>query len=287
MSIDLGNSTNKGVAMLKLAHQFQREVLLRDEYVIWFFDETVIDSLRENPLDIYSEPKKDIEKIQKLSYWFAILREKYGDEVIENGILSGCRQLLLLGAGYETRYCRLTFLQDRAIKTFEVDLPNTIKNKRQVLCQKLGNIPSNLSLIPLDFNTDELNILSQYSFDKKTPTVYIWQGVTYYLPRKSVSDVLDFIKSQMVPGSVFMFDACSPLMTYKNDQIPGIRAQIDKLNEIGEPYIFGMDSNDMEAWLKKKGFNNIKIQNQVDLEVKYLHRRTLPDNMWYVVTIRE
>lgn len=287
MSIDLGNSTNKGVAMLKLAHQFQREVLLRDEYVIWFFDETVIDSLRENPLDIYSEPKKDIEKIQKLSYWFAILREKYGDEVIENGISSGCRQLLLLGAGYETRYFRLTFLQDRAIKTFEVDLPNTIKNKRQVLCQKLGNIPSNLSLIPLDFNTDELNILSQYGFDKKTPTVYIWQGVTYYLPRKSVSDVLDFIKSQMVPGSVFMFDACSPLMTYKNDQIPGIKAQIDKLNEIGEPYIFGMDSNDMEAWLKKKGFNNIRIQKQVDLEVKYLHRRTLPDNMWYVVTIRE
>ena len=166
-------------------------------------------------------------------------------------------------------------------------MPNTIKNKRQVLCQKLGNIPSGLSLIPLDFNIDKLNILSQYGFDKKIPTVYIWQGVTYYLRRESVSDVLDFIKSQMVTGSVFMFDACSPLMTYKNDQIPGIRAQIDKLNEIGEPYIFGMDSNEMEAWLKKKGFNNIKIQKQVDLEVKYLHRRTLPDNMWYVVTIRE
>src|SRR4030042_3024778 len=119
MSFDLGNSTNKGVAMLKLAHQFQNEVFLRDEYVSWFFDETIIDSLRKNPLDIYSEPKEDIEKIQKLSYWFAILREKYGDEVIENGISSGCRQLLLLGAGYETRYFRLTFLQDRSIKTFE------------------------------------------------------------------------------------------------------------------------------------------------------------------------
>jgi O-methyltransferase involved in polyketide biosynthesis len=83
-----------------------------------------------------------------------------------------------------------------------------------------------------------------------------------------------------------MFDACSPLMTYRNDQIPGIGAQIDKLNEIGEPYIFGMNSNEMESWLKDKGFKNIKINQQDDLEEKYLHRRTLPDNMWYVVTVK-
>jgi methyltransferase (TIGR00027 family) len=286
MSIDLGNSTNKGVALLKLAHQFQDEVLLRDEYVSWFFDETTIHSLKENPLDINSEPKEDIEKIQRLSYWFAILREKYGDEVIESGILSGCKQLLILGAGYETRFFRLPFLQDRSIKTFEVDLPNTIKNKIEVLSNKLGDIPPGLFLIPFDFNIDDLNNLSQYGFNKKIPTVYIWQGVTYYLPRESVSNVLDFVKSQMAPGSSFMFDACSPLMTFKNDQIPGITAQIDKLNEIGEPYMFGMNSDEMESWLKIKGFENIKIEKQDDLEVKYLHRRTSPDNMWYVVTTR-
>ncbi len=286
MGIDLGNSTNKGVAMLKLAHQFQNEVILKDEFVSWFFDETIINSLRENPWDIDSEPKEDIEKIQRLSYWFAILREKYGDEVIENGISSGCRQLLLLGSGYDTRFFRLTFLQDSSIKTFEVDFPNTIKNKEEILCKKLGNIPLGLSLIPFDFNKDDPNSLSQYGFDKNIPTVYIWQGVTYYLPRETVSYVLDFIRDQMASGSVFMFDACSPLMTFKNDQIPGIRAQIDKLNEIGEPYIFGMNSNEMESWLKKKGFTNIKIHKQDDLEEKYLHRRTLPDNMWYVVSIR-
>ena len=286
MGIDLGNSTNKGVAMLKLAHQFQNEVILKDEFVSWFFDETIINSLRENPWDIDSEPKEDIEKIQRLSYWFAILREKYGDEIIESGISSGCRQLLLLGSGYDTRFFRLPFLQDSSIKTFEVDFPNTIKNKEEILCKKLGNIPFGLSLIPFDFNKDDPNSLSQYGFDKNIPTVYIWQGVTYYLPRETVSYVLDFIRDQMASGSVFVFDACSPLMTFKNDQIPGIRAQIDKLNEIGEPYIFGMNSNKMESWLKKKGFKNIKIHKQDDLEEKYLHRRTLPDNMWYVVSIR-
>ena len=41
MSIDLGKSTNKGTAMVKLAHQFQSQILFKDEYISWFFDEAV------------------------------------------------------------------------------------------------------------------------------------------------------------------------------------------------------------------------------------------------------
>jgi hypothetical protein len=39
MSVDLGRSTNKGTAMVKLAHQFQSQILFQDEYISWFFDE--------------------------------------------------------------------------------------------------------------------------------------------------------------------------------------------------------------------------------------------------------
>jgi O-methyltransferase involved in polyketide biosynthesis len=75
-------------------------------------------------------------------------------------------------------------------------------------------------------------------------------------------------------------------MTFKNDRVPGIAYQIDKLNEMGEPFQFGMYSNEMEAWLREKGFQDIQILQQDDLEAEFLHRRTLPDNMWYVVTVK-
>jgi O-methyltransferase involved in polyketide biosynthesis len=74
-------------------------------------------------------------------------------------------------------------------------------------------------------------------------------------------------------------------MTFKNDEIPGISSQVDKLNEIGEPFLFGMYIDEMEAWLKEKGFETINILAQDELEAKFLHKRTLPNNMWYVVTV--
>ena len=283
MSIDIGTSTNKGTAMMKFAHQFQPGVILQDEYISWFFDDSVAQSLQQNSLNIGVEPTNDAQKFQQVAYWYTILREKHGDEIIATAIASGCKQLLLLGAGYDTRFFRISSIRESGVATFEVDLPNTIEDKQKYLTDKLGHIPPGLMLIPLDFNHDNLSRLFDYGFNKTLPTAYIWQGVSYYLPKESVSQVLDFIKLQMTPGSVLVFDCCSPLMTFKNDQVPGVKASIDRLTEIGEPYLFGMYGDEMKEWLQEKGFQGIEILQQDDLEEKFLHKRTLPNNMWYVV----
>lgn len=44
----------------------------------------------------------------------------------------------------------------------------------------------------------------------------------------------------MTSDSVLVFDFCSPLMAFKNDQVPGVEVSIDKLADIGEPYLVGM-----------------------------------------------
>ena len=286
MSIDWGQSTNKRTALVKLAHQFQSQILFNDEYISWFFDEAVVRYLQEQPFSIDTEPKDDIEKFYRNAYWYIVLREKHGDEAIEAAIASGCKQLILLGSGYDTRFFRLPSIKKNSISTFEIDLPKTIEDKRESLIRKLGAIPQGLSLIPLDFNQENLSSLPSYGFDNTIHTAYIWQGVSYYLPKESVSNFLDFIQSQMASGSVFVFDCCSPLMTFKNDQVPGIAYQIEKLNEIGEPFQFGMYRDEMEVWLREKGFQDIQILQQDDLESEFLHRRTLPNNMWYVVTVK-
>lgn len=286
MSIDMGKSTNKGTAMMKFAHQFQPDVILEDDYISWFFDDSVAQSLQENSLNIGVEPTNDAQKFQQVAYWYTILREKYGDEIISTAIASGCKQLLLLGAGYDTRFLRIPSIRESSIATFEVDLPKTIEDKQKYLIEKLGHIPPGLILVPLDFNYDNLSSLFRYGFDKTIATAYIWQGVSYYLPKESVSQVLDFIKLQMTPDSVLVFDCCSPLMTFKNDQVPGVEASIDKLAEIGEPYLFGMYGDEMKAWLEERGFQGIEILQQDDLEEKFLRKRTLPSNMWYVAMAR-
>lgn len=272
--------------MLKFAHQFQAERILDDPYVGWFFDEAVAEALKDNALKLGEEPADDMQRFLQIAYWYIILREKHGDRVIEEAIASGCQQLVLLGSGYDTRFFRIPAIQENAVATFEIDLPETIHTKCQYLREKLSELPQGLTFISLDFNHDDLNSLSSYGFDASLPTAYIWQGVSYYLPKESVSQFLDFIKSQMAPGSVFVFDACSPLMIHKNDQVPGIAASIDRLTEIGEPYLFGLYADDMKTWLEEKGFQQVEILQQDDLEERFLNRRTLPNNMWFVVVTR-
>lgn len=286
MTIDLGKSTNKGTALLKLAHQFQPNPLFQDDYLRWFFDDAMLRSVSERSPDWDAIPQEETEQFHRIAYWYIVLREKHGDEAIQTAIASGCKQLLLLGSGYDTRFFRLPCLQDNSIATFEIDLPETIEHKKNCLIKQLGAIPESLSLMPLDFNHDSLDSIARYGFNNQIPTAYIWQGVSYYLPQESVSKVLDFLRSQMAPNSVVVFDCCSPLMTFKNDRVPGINSQIDKLQEIGEPYQFGLESEEMTAWLGNKGFQDIQILQQDDLEMQFLGRRTLPNNMWYVVTAR-
>jgi methyltransferase (TIGR00027 family) len=284
MDMEWPSSTNKGTALLKLKHQFDPNRILHDDYINWFFDESTIAKYRNAKPSVNEDPKDPDRKFSRIAYWYAILREKYIDDIIENRIESGCRQLLLLGSGYDTRFFRLPSIRKYSVATFEVDLPETIKEKMTIFKKRLGSLPAGLSLIPLNFNDNDLNGIVRGGFEPALPTVYVWQGVSYYLPEQTVSTVLNFIRTKMATGSLLSFDCCSPLMLIENDEIPGIRFNIERLKQIGEPYIFGMEPKDMKSWLQEKGFQHIDVAMQDDLEMTYLHTRTLPKKMWYVVT---
>jgi methyltransferase (TIGR00027 family) len=286
MKIEWPKSTNKGTALMRLAHQFQPKVIIKDPYVSWFFDDSLVASLQKAALAEDFSPQNEDERFNQIAYWYIILREKYIDDIINEAIITGCKQLVLLGAGFDTRFFRLSEIRKNAVRTYEIDLPSIIKEKADAICFRQGSVPSNLVLIPLDFNKQEIAHIENYDFNKKVKTAFIWQGVSYFLPKDTISSVLDFISSLMIPGSAFAFDSCSPLMTYKNNQIPGISQSIDRLVAIGEPYVFGIEANEMRTWLSKKGFQSIDIIQLDELERKLLKRHTLPGNMWYIVTAK-
>src|SRR5271157_2289658 len=126
MQIQWPSSTNKGTALIRLAHQFQPDVIVRDDYVHWFFEDSLVASFQRASLSSDFNPKDDDERHTQISYWYIVLRENYIDTIIEQAIAEGCRQLLLLGAGFDTRYFRLPKIKGESIKTFETDLPSTI-----------------------------------------------------------------------------------------------------------------------------------------------------------------
>jgi len=284
MNIEWPSTTNKGTALLRLAHQFDCSRFLIDGYVAWFFHPETIEAAKHFLASDDAEIQPAAREFTRIAYCYTILREMRIDDSITSSITSGCRQLLLLGAGYDTRFFRLAVIRDNSVDTFEVDLPETITEKAAVFRARLGSLPSRLHLVPMDFNSDALSGIFNHGFNPALPTAYVWQGVSYYLPQATVSRVLDFIQSHMACGSTFVFDFCSPLMTYPNDKIPGIRFNIDRLNKIREPYLFGMEPAEMTSWLSGKGFRHVHIESQAELEAATMHATTLPDHMWYVAT---
>jgi len=101
----------------------------------------------------------------------------FDKQIIYN--LEDTKQIVILGAGYDTRSKRFEkYFQN--IKIFEVDLKHTQAKKRQVT-DKL-NWPSNVQFVETDFNNDHLKKdLESEGYNPKLKTIFLLEGNTTYL----------------------------------------------------------------------------------------------------------
>ncbi len=134
------------------------------------------------------------------------LRTCWLDDVVTRfvGELQGRRgQLVILGAGYDTRCLRLGL--SGSIGRFEVDAAGTQAQKRAQVA-KAGLDDTGVHYVSCDFATqDWLAQLIKAGFDPKVPACLVWEGVCMYLPREVVISTLTKVLS-LAPGSVIGFD---------------------------------------------------------------------------------
>ncbi|NPT53850.1 SAM-dependent methyltransferase [Paraburkholderia elongata] len=109
--------------------------------------------------------------------WGGILcRKRYIDEKLIESI-GQIEALVNLGAGFDTRAYRLAPIA--RIPVWEVDQPQNIEAKRRRLRKLFGEIPENVTLVPIDFDQQTPAIVLPtcgYSIGKRT--FFIWEGVT-------------------------------------------------------------------------------------------------------------
>jgi methyltransferase (TIGR00027 family) len=149
------------------------------------------------------------------------VRSTFGDAAIEK-YLPGVEQLVDLGAGYNTRTVQLQ--HDQRIRCFEVDLPTTQQLKLKLLRQ-CGVDTSGITFVSANFLTDDwLDNLVRAGFDRTKRTVFLWEGVTYYLSREAMEKTFRTI-ALSAPRSVVVFD-------YATDAIISMRRKpVGRLHE--------------------------------------------------------
>lgn len=108
---------------------------------------------------------------------FVVSRRRYIGEYLQERLDRGTAQVVLLGAGLDSRAYRGELLA-RAIKTFEVDPPVTQASKIARVKWLLGTLPEHVAYVPLDFNRETLDQLLLAGFDSPLKTLFSWEGVT-------------------------------------------------------------------------------------------------------------
>jgi methyltransferase (TIGR00027 family) len=151
--------------------------------------------------------------------------------------LPGIDQLVILGAGFDTRAYRLS--PENPVQCFEIDQPRTQTFKLEML-KDAGLATSLATYVAADFETEDwFGKLVAAGYDPARPTFFLWEGVTMYLDRDSVEATLRRIAGT-APGSVVAFDYFSA--TIVKSMSLYMRYARATTNFIGEPITFGIDN---------------------------------------------
>ncbi len=132
-----------------------------------------------------------------------ICRTRYIDDVLTNAIKEGFETVVNLGAGMDTRAFRIPGIEN--MKYFELDFPELQKAKKAYIDKKIGELPSNVSLVPIDFNSQELGEeLKKAGYTLSSKTFFIWEGVTQYISKEAVDNTLKYV-ARAPTGSRIVF----------------------------------------------------------------------------------
>jgi methyltransferase (TIGR00027 family) len=181
--------------------------------------------------------------------WLMLLRTRFIDELMDRAIRAGATQLVILGAGFDTRAHRFAeLLQDTAI--FEVDYGATQEYKKRRVEAVLGAQPANLVYAPIDFTRETLGeVLRRAGFEASRKTYYICEGVSMYVPEAGMKETLRSIAAESAPGSALLLEYLNQgglevLTRYPMGMIKNAIAW-------GEPFVFGVpDGQDREFFLE-------------------------------------
>jgi methyltransferase (TIGR00027 family) len=167
--------------------------------------------------------------------------------------LPGVEEVLILGAGFDTRAYRLVRLREVAV--FEVDHPATQEAKRRVLRRACGRIPANVTFVPTVFGTDEpARELAGHGFVTGAPTLVLWEGVTNYLDSASVDATFRFLAAAIAPGSPVLFTYVDRAMLDGSVVFEGAATTLRAVRRAGEPFTFGLNPEQVPGYLADRGF---------------------------------
>jgi methyltransferase (TIGR00027 family) len=183
-----------------------------------------------------------------------VARSRYSEARIAAAIERGTRQVVILGAGYDTFGLRN---ENSDLVVFEVDHPATQREKRARIARTWPHERENLKFVPVDFSQqDFMACLRETGFRPDEPSFFSWLGVTIYMEKRDVFGTLT--KLSKLKATEAVFDYGVPLEAYPLGRHEGFHDLLAHFAAKGEPWRSWFNPLDLHARLKELGFSKIE-----------------------------
>jgi len=202
-------------------------------------------------------------------YEYTIARTKYIDAVFQEALGQGVEQILIFGAGFDTRAVRLKTETD-AVQVFELDVPLTQQGKLEQYAKRGVTIPPNITFIAIDFDKEALpDKLLAAGFRKGVRSLFILEGLLMYLQPQSVDETFKVMTMFAGAGSFVVFDYVHAAVLQQAGNYYGQEEIVKSVAKAGEHWLFGLDKDTLDKFLNKYGLRVVEHQDALDLERQY------------------
>lgn len=137
-------------------------------------------------------------------YVSGVIRTRFFDDYLMAAAAAGCRQVVLLAAGLDTRAFRLAWPE--GTRLFEIDLPDVIEFKNSVLASRAARPRCERITVEADLREDWAARLTKAGFDGARPTAWLAEGLMLYLTGGEARRLLTGITALSEPDSQLSFE---------------------------------------------------------------------------------
>jgi methyltransferase (TIGR00027 family) len=262
-------------AQLAAAHRayhlmHDRPTILEDTAAIWLLGPPLSVVLRVAPLR-WLFWRRLLARVRPVSV-FVVVRSRYTEDSLEHSISDGCRQYVILGAGFDSWALRH---EAPEVSVFELDHPATQQWKEARIQARLGTLPAHLVLIPIDFERDDItDVLRGHEFDHDSLTFVSWLGTICYLTREAIAATLTSLAKVCAPGSRVVFDYFQPKSTMSSAELQLFEDLNQGGTRRGEPIQSLLDPQEVAGMLHSAGFRVVEDLSASEIRRRYLYPRS-------------
>ena len=254
-------------------HLPEDERVFHDPYAEYFLTDEMREGLRD--LDQVRAAIGQYEQMMPGVNGAIAARVRFIDEVLLECLAAGFKQLVIVGAGYDTRPYRLKGIKEN-LKVFEVDHPVTQQVKIEKIQEVFKALPDHVVYVPVVFGSDRLDQkLIENGYNPKLKTVFVVEGLLMYIPPPAVNGLLSFVVNASGPGSAFVADYFSTSVIDGTSPLPEAQVLRQFVESEGAPLLFGIEEGNTEAFFKEKGFSTVTAVSSASCKKNYFKNASL------------